>query len=178
MRIPGKAITALLVFALGGCGAAPGPAGAGSAGKSRPAGSASPGPGASGTPAADDSPSTGANPNRPAPDVLVTYGRQGGLAGLDDKLSVRPDGGYEVTHRGGAVATGRLSPDEMAGLRTVLDGSRFTEIPAMNPATGVADGFTYRVGYQNREVVAQDGAVPAALQPVIGALDKILARAA
>jgi hypothetical protein len=177
MRTSSRAITALLVFALGGCGAAPGPAGTGS-GKSRPAGSASPGATPSGTPAADDSPSSGTNPTRPAPDVLVTYGRQGGLAGLDDRLSVRPDGAYEVTHRGGAAVTGRLSPDEMAGLRAVLDGSRFAEIPSMNPATGVADGFTYRVGYRNKEVMAQDGAVPAALQPVIGALDRIMTRAA
>jgi len=172
MRIPGKAIIALLVFALGGCSAAPGPAGAGSSGKSQPAGSASP------TPDADDSPSPGTNPTRPAADVLVTYRRQGGLAGVDDRLTVRPDGAYEVTHRGGAVATGRLSPDEVAGLKSVLDGSKFAEIPVWSPATGVADGFSYRVGYRSREVMAQDGAVPAALQPVIGALDKILTRAA
>jgi hypothetical protein len=172
MRIPGKAIVALLVVALGGCSAAPGSSGAGSSGKPRPAGSATP----SGTPGSGESPSPGTN--RPAPDVLVTYERQGGLAGFEDRLSVRPDGTYEVTHRGGAAATGRLSPAELAGLKSVLEGSKFAEIPVWSASTGVADGFTYRVGYRSREVMAQDGNVPAALQPVIGALNEILTRAA
>jgi hypothetical protein len=179
MRIPGMALVGLLVLALGGCGAGPRP---GRVTASTPAagstsGAAGDGAGtATGTPPAPGA-TAGVNPTRRSPDVLVTYGRQGGIAGLDDRLSVRTDGAYERTRRGAAVTKSRLTADELTRLRSVLAESRFTEIPAVNTAPGVSDAFTYRIGYGDREVTAQDGAVPAALRPVIDALDAIVSRA-
>jgi hypothetical protein len=108
--------------------------------------------------------------------MLVEFERQGGLAGFDDRLTLRADGSYEVGRRGAAVIRGKLSPAEVANLRGVLDGSRFSEIPAVNAASGVADGFTYRIAYAGHEVLAQDGAVPPALAPVLTALGDLLAR--
>lgn len=178
MRIPGMALAGLLVLALGGCGAGPRP---GRATASTPAAGSTTGtPDGAGTvtgtpPAPGATAATG--PPRRSPDVLVTYGRQGGIAGFDDRLSVRTDGAYERTRRGAAVTKGRLTADELTRLRSVLAESRFTEIPAVNTAPGVSDAFTYRIGYGDREVTAQDGAVPAALRPVIEALDAIVSRA-
>jgi hypothetical protein len=40
----------------------------------------------------------------------------------------------------------------------------------------VADGYTYRVRYAGREIMAEDGAIPAALEPVIAALSRLLSR--
>jgi hypothetical protein len=165
MRVSATALVALLLVTLGGCGAGD------RAGSGRDVGAGgqrqSPDPGPS------RSAGTSAVPLR----VLVTYARQGGLAGLDERLTIWTDGSYELSRPGAAARAGRLTAPELARLGQVLDGAQFTRIPADSDGTPVADGFTYRVGYGGHDVVARDGAVPAALQPVITTLDEILARA-
>jgi hypothetical protein len=65
----------------------------------------------------------------------------------------------------------------LSQLRGVLDSSHFAQIPATNSAPGMADGFIYRIGYGGHAVMAEDGNIPAALQPVINALETIASRA-
>jgi hypothetical protein len=92
-------------------------------------------------------------------------------------VTVQADGSYQITRKGGTPIPGRLSPDELARLRTVLDSAHFGDIPAVNPGSPpVADGFTYRVAYAGHEVLAQDGGVPPALAPVLDALAAMLSR--
>jgi hypothetical protein len=110
----------------------------------------------------------------PAAGALVSYRRQGGIAGLDDRLTVRPDGAYEISRRVGTPRTGRLAPADLARLRQALDGSHFADIPAVVPGSPIADGFTYDVGYGGHRVLAADGGIPAALAPVLGVLDDIM----
>jgi hypothetical protein len=104
--------------------------------------------------------------------VLVTFRRQGGFMGVDDQLTVQADGSYRV----GPGKSGRLSEAEVADLRRVLEQAQIPRLPAVNRTEGVADGYTYTVGYGGRSVVAEDGAVPASLEPVVAALNRILAR--
>jgi hypothetical protein len=120
--------------------------------------------------------SIAASPVSPVADVLVSFRRQGGIAGFDDRLTVRPSGSYEISRRGGTPTTGQLSADELATLRQAMDASGFTRLPAVNPGPVIADGFTYVVGYAGHEVVAEDGGVPAALTPVLTMLNDIVSR--
>jgi hypothetical protein len=170
VRISRIAASILLVTAAAGCGG-------GSSAGGKPAVVTSTAVGASGT-ASIPPPSAVATPI-PATGTLVEFGRQGGLAGLDDQVTVQADGTYQIVRKGGTgtPTPGRLSPDEVAKLRAVLDSAHFGEIPAVNPgSSAVADGFTYRVAYAGHEVLAQDGGVPPALAPVLDALSGILSR--
>jgi hypothetical protein len=165
VRIFGIVASILLVMAVAGCGG-------GSSADGKPTVVTTTAAGASGT-ASIPVPSPSPVPTG----TLVEFGRQGGLAGFDDQVTVRADGSYQIVRKGGTPTPGRLSPDELTRLRTVLDAAHFGEIPAVNPgASAVADGFTYRVAYAGHEVLAQDAGVPPALAPVLDALSAILSR--
>ncbi len=165
MRISGIAVSVLLVVAAAGCGS-------GSSADGRPTVVTSRTLGASGA-ASIPVPSPVPVPTG----TLVEFGRQGGLAGFDDQVTVQADGSYQIVRKGGTPTLGRLSPDDLTRLRGVLDSAHFGEIPAVNPGSpAVADGFTYRVAYAGHEVLAQDGGVPPALAPVLDALSGILSR--
>jgi hypothetical protein len=176
MRIPALALAALILVALGGCaGTRTGQASGTPSSSATPVpASPSAGPSASPAPSAPGEPTGGAS--RPTGDTLVSYVKQGGFAGVDDQLTIRPDGGYELTRRGSATARGTLSAAELSQLRAVFDSAHFTQIPVKSTSTGMADGFTYRIGYGNYAVMAQDGAIPGDLQPVINALESIASR--
>jgi hypothetical protein len=123
--------------------------------------------------------STGSAPAGSAPATatyLVEYARQGGLAGVDDRLSVRPNGAYEITRGGAAPRRGSLPAPELAELSAVLRSANFADIPAVNSGGDIVDGYTHQVVYGQHAVLAEDGGVPDALRPVLGALDGIITR--
>jgi hypothetical protein len=114
------------------------------------------------------------SPSTPDPgQVLVSYVRQGGIAGFRDELVVRPDGSYTVTSRNRSAASGKLTPAELAELRRALQDANFAGLPTDSPLQ-IADGFTHVVRYGGRQVSAGDGNVPKTLAPVISLLDKII----
>jgi hypothetical protein len=113
-------------------------------------------------------------PNPEASGALVTFEREGGLAGVDDTLIVHPDGRYTITRRDGVRKQGTLNAAELAAVNAALQG--FGAIPTDNPGGGVADGYTYRIEHGGRTVVAQDGDLPPALTRVIGELNQLLSR--
>ncbi|MET7420712.1 hypothetical protein [Dactylosporangium sp. NPDC005555] len=156
------AVAALLTLALTGCadGAGDTTADAGSA------------PAVTSAPAsAPSSASAGASQN--AGDTLLVFTRQGGLAGTNDRLVVRPDGAWTLTTKAG-TKEGKLTPAEVTTLKSTLDGVGFAKLPKESGSTNVMDGYTYSITYGGHEVVAKDGAVPAALQPVIATLNGLL----
>jgi hypothetical protein len=130
------------------------------------------------------SPSTGPSvvPSPPSPStpdpgqVLVSYLRQGGIAGFRDELVVRPDGSYTVTGRNRSAVNGKLTPAELAELRRALQDANFAGLPTDSPLQ-IADGFTHVIRYGGRQVSAGDGNVPKTLAPVISLLDKIIRQA-
>jgi hypothetical protein len=129
-------------------------------------------------PAPPASPAPSASP-APGPSVgspLVSYGRQGGIGGNDDRLTVAPDGAYEINRRGVRPARGTLPAADLAELRGTLERSGFADIPSVNNGGVMADGFTYYVEYGGHTVVAEDGGVPDALRPILTALDRIFTR--
>ena len=174
-------VVALLTLALGACtdenkgaegASASGPA-AVSSDTAGPTGSAGPGPSAG--PQTD--PSSKANPGGDVPvtDTLVAFTRTGGLAGNNDKLVVRPDGSYVITTRQG-TRNGKLTADELAALKTALASVDFNKMPTANDGGAMADGYTYTVTYNGRQIEAKDGGIPPALQPVISALGAFLSK--
>ncbi|MEV4512211.1 hypothetical protein AB0K00_24970 [Dactylosporangium sp. NPDC049525] len=163
------AVTALLALALAGCadGTTDSTAGASGAPSSSATAQAPASPGASA------STSGGASQN--VGDTLLVFTRTGGLAGTNDRLVVRPDGAWTLTTKSG-TKEGKLTAAELAALKSTLEQVGFSKLPKVNSNGNVADGYKYSVSYGGDEVVAEDGAVPAALQPVITTLNGLLSK--
>jgi hypothetical protein len=114
---------------------------------------------------------TATNPAR----QLVDYHRSGGIAGLDDRLTISRSGVGVHTPRSGVPRVFRISPATLADLQRALDAADFQSLdPVYRPTTPIADAFTYTITHLGRTVVASDGAVPTPLAPVIDELDRLL----
>jgi hypothetical protein len=84
---------------------------------------------------------------RPAglPSQLVLT-RTGGIVGLQDTVTVQPDGRWTRVDRAGAARTGQLAGADLDRLRRLATDPRLTaEATATAPATVCADAFSYRL---------------------------------
>jgi hypothetical protein len=108
-------------------------------------------------------------------DILVEYSRQGGIRGISDHLTVLEDGAVTVTrNRPAATQSGQLSPAELTDLRQLLDALNSTPPSRPDPVKG-NDLYSYQVIYRGTEILAEQGAVPPALEPVLAQLAGIVA---
>ncbi|NTU99890.1 MAG: META domain-containing protein, partial [Methanoregulaceae archaeon] len=108
----------------------------------------------------------------PAP--LITYSRTGGIAGLDDRLILSPDGTATVTRKG---ATRQVKVPEltMRKLTAHLSAADFPSLKDSYPATREgADFFTYTLTHDGKTVVTKDTGIPAILVPIINTLNEIV----
>lgn len=78
------------------------------------------------------------------PDILVTYQRTGGFAGIQDRVTVDVSGTAVVNDREITLKAG-----EMRGLRTALNGVVTTW--SSTAGCEVADHFTYTLTYRGHE---------------------------
>ncbi|MFE9654143.1 hypothetical protein [Micromonospora sp. NPDC006431] len=101
-------------------------------------------PQAGATPATPSATATDAgSPGRPGVDVVLT--RTGGIVGLEDTLTVTPDGHWTRVNRAGAARTGQLSPAELDRLRQLTADPRLVAEATATRTTMCADAFTYRL---------------------------------
>jgi hypothetical protein len=106
---------------------------------------------------------------------LVDYRRSGGIAGLEDRLTVSRSGVGVHTPRSGVPRVFRVSPGALADLEHALEAADFRSLdPSYLPTTPIADAFTYTITYLGGTVVASDEAVPTALEPVVAELNRLL----
>jgi hypothetical protein len=173
MRARVVLVFALVTLATSGCGQGSTPNQAASQPGQSPANSASPAVSEiTETPSANQSPSSTAQPSN----VLIEYGRQGGLRGADDHLIIKRDGTYTLTRRGQPDLAGKLTVAQLDALEKALAAAHFESIPHVNKGNTITDGYKYRVVYQGREVLAEDGGIPPALEQVIDALNVVVSR--
>jgi len=110
----------------------------------------------------------------PAPAVLVDYYRSGGFAGFNDRLV--------IFDNGVAVISGRNVDYEIELNRSVIDRingifneSQFSMLEGNYSARhGSADLIKYTISYHSKTVIAEDTAIPPALQTVIDELNRVL----
>lgn len=83
----------------------------------------------------------------PSPtDAQVVVTRSGGIAGLDDTITVEPQGRWIRVDHVGTQRSGRLTEDERARLRTLAaDPTLLAEENRPTASTTCLDGFTYSV---------------------------------
>ncbi|MET8833761.1 protealysin inhibitor emfourin [Micromonospora sp. NPDC004540] len=90
--------------------------------------------------------SDGPAPATATPAVPVVLTKSGGIAGLQDTVTVQPDGRWTRVDRAGASRTGQLSDADLDRLRQLAADSRLAaEATATVPATMCADAFSYRL---------------------------------
>ena len=107
---------------------------------------------------------------------LIEYRRTGGIAGFDDQLIIQADGRAELKRRD-SEQTLVLSQAELQQLTAVLEQAQFDRLKAEYlPEEEGADLFDYVITYRGHTVHTQDTAVPGALEPVLAALNDLLAR--
>jgi glucose/arabinose dehydrogenase len=121
-------------------------------------------------------PGTTPDSNAQLGDVLVIFQRSGGIAGIDETLTVYTDGRIELSDRKGKM-TAKVTTDELAALQKLLAGPEFAALDPKYQAAG-ADLFTYKVtvpgGKKPRTVVTMDGApTPEVLNQVLVELGKL-----
>lgn len=82
----------------------------------------------------------------PLPATEVVLVKSGGIAGVKDTVTVRPDGHWTKTDRTGAPQEGRLAETDLARLRQLATDPRLaTEATETKGPDNCADGFTYRL---------------------------------
>jgi hypothetical protein len=112
-------------------------------------------------------------------DVLVTYVREGGIAGERTRLTVAAGGAATLDSdaAGGSTAWSRqLRADRMAALRTALVSAGFHNLDdSYRPSGACNDCFVDTVTYGGRTVTVQASAVPAELAEILRLLGTIAA---
>lgn len=121
-----------------------------------------------------------ASPATPAPQTagtLVEFRRQGGFAGLSDRLVVHGDGAFELTRAKPPVSRqGQLTGAELTDLELKLAHARLAPHPTAPPSAKGSDLFVYVVDWDTFHVVTQDGSVPPALNPLLSTLSGLVTR--
>jgi hypothetical protein len=109
--------------------------------------------------------------------VVVIFKRSGGIAGLDETLTVYEDGRLAFVGRDNENMA-QVAPDELSELRRLLATPEFAALDARYSALG-ADLFTYSIttttGGKPRTVVTMDGAEnPPILNQVLAEMGKLM----
>jgi hypothetical protein len=108
--------------------------------------------------------------------VVVDYHRTGGLAGFDDHLVIYENGTATVS-RHGSLAAVSPAPETVARVRAIVSSEAFQSLnETYLPDQPGYDLISYEVTAGGKSVLAEDGAVPPALEPLIAELDGIIGK--
>jgi hypothetical protein len=113
-----------------------------------------------------------------AANLLVKYHKSGGIAGVDETISVYADGTLELRDKRGATTT-QADPRDIQALQKLLGSPEFAalQVPMRPPG---ADQFIYELTVAGRAnpIVTVDGADnPAVLRDLISALEQLKTQA-
>jgi hypothetical protein len=109
--------------------------------------------------------------------IIVIFKRSGGIAGIDETLTIYEDGRLTLVGRD-RKSTTQVAPDMLSELRRLLATPEFAALSARYSALG-ADLFTYSIttsiGGKSQTIVTMDGAEnPPILDQVLIEMGKLL----
>ncbi len=127
---------------------------------------------AAGTLTATTGPSSGA-PTTPG--ARMTEGlaqplvlqRGGGVAGLQDRVEVRPDGTYTVTSKGRAPVTRQLGEGQLAAVVHALADARLGELDAAAASPTRSDELAYTITADGQTYHVSETQAPASVRPLL-----------
>ncbi|HEX9373981.1 MAG TPA: hypothetical protein VF897_23410 [Roseiflexaceae bacterium] len=172
MRRLSRILLAALALVLAACGA-------GATGGAAPTQLSSPTT-AQGTPtqptptAAPMSGETGPTGVGTASDVVVTYRKSGGIAGINETLTIYADGRLDLKSLNREAKTAQVAPSELSRLRQLLASPEFAALKPSYEAPG-ADQFIYALSMPGgQKITTTDGAeTPAVLEQAIAELERL-----
>jgi hypothetical protein len=87
------------------------------------------------------------SPPSPAADQTVVVERTGGIAGVQDTVTVDPDGHWTRGGKRGSAGTGQLSDDQRSRLRALAGSTELRDEATRKASTGFvcSDAFQYTV---------------------------------
>ena len=150
--------------------------------------SAAPAPTAAAAPTATSAPTAAAAPSAVAPqhataqpssaNILISYHKSGGIAGVDETLTVYADGALKMRNKNSSVRA-QAGPSDIQALQKLLGSSEFTalQLPVQPP---VPDQFVYELTIPGRGkpiVVAEGADNPPVLRELIDVLEKLKSQA-
>ena len=109
---------------------------------------------------------------------MIAYHKSGGIAGIDETLTVYADGAIELHRRGGAIRA-QAEPSDIQALQKLLASPEFAALQLAPPPIA-PDQFVYELSVPGRKqpIVTADGAEnPPVLDQVIDLLEKLKAAA-
>ena len=115
--------------------------------------------------------SAGAATSRP---VVVRYDKTGGIAGVEQHVTVRADRRVTVATRGAATTRHTLRAATLRALRRTLDAAHL-ERPLPATPTGCADCFGYAIAYRGHRASFDEVSVPARMAKAVRELQRIAA---
>ena len=189
MRYLSRIVVAVLALLLAACGAAdtggasqpiatsaPAPTAAAAA-TAAPVLTAVPAPTAAPAPTQATRPADETKPTgQPASgDVVAIYHKTGGIAGVDETLTVYADGRLSLLGRSGAAQTAQAQPADLGKLQSLLASPDFAGLSPRYQASG-ADLFNYQITIPStgQTVSTMDGAqAPAVLGQAITEMEQL-----
>lgn len=118
----------------------------------------------------DDAPSGGG---------ALTYSRTGGIAGIDEKLTISEDGSATLTSGGyGAdprTSTFRVPADELDAITSAIEAVGIDELD-VGISEGCADCFVYELEYGGETATADSVTAMGEFAHATASLDKLLNR--
>ena len=108
--------------------------------------------------------------------LLVAFRRTGGIAGLNQLLTVDKEGEAVVEDRRFPPTRLKLPPERLQALEAALQTADFPSLRPWYPAdSGARDVFYFDVSYRGKQVRAdQTGRIPERLHPVLKILTEIV----
>jgi len=103
----------------------------------------------------------------------ITFEIIGGDAFRDDEMTVQADGRAQVETRSGERSA-KLTPDELSALAEEADVLAGAESALTEPPK--PDALSYRFTYGGKQVETDSGAMPEALEPLIGRFIRLVDR--
>lgn len=123
-------------------------------------------------------PTTSTTTTTTRPPVLsgpVTYSIQGGIAGVNDRLTIAADG--TATFQSATKSTRyNVAQAQLLRLSAALDQANFPQLQAVY-GVAVPDGFEYRVSYETKTVLIFGSSEPSRLKPALSILSQEMERA-
>jgi hypothetical protein len=97
----------------------------------------------------------------------VVLQRTGGVAGLDDRLEVRPDGTCTVTTKGKPPVTRQLSEAELATIVDALQEAHLATLATRPASPPRSDELTYTIAAGGTTFRTTETAAPDAVRPLL-----------
>jgi hypothetical protein len=115
------------------------------------------------------------SPSAP-PGVFVDYQRNGGIAGMNDRVVIFDNGVALISGRNINTEIS-LNQTELERIGSIFDNNKFQTLDGNYTSRhGGADFLQYTISFQGKTVHTEDTAIPSSLEPIIEEMNRILAR--